>query len=333
MNTDPHAGAVPLINLWRGGRLESQHRGHVVISDMQGIVASWGDPEAIVYPRSSVKMIQALPLLTSGAGRDLSDKRLAFACASHQGAAIHAQEAAAWLDALGLQESDLRCGPQVPGDKDEKFRLIRAEETPCQLHNNCSGKHCGFLMLGQHLGGGPDYIAADHPVQIAVRDAFETVTDRESPGYGIDGCSAPNFASSMAAIARAMAWFASARNRSDSMSVAAARLVRAMFTHPEMVAGEGRACTRLMRVMDGVAIKTGAEGVFIAILPERGLGVAIKIADGATRAAEAALVHVLAALGALDPAHPEARAYLGGPILNRRNIVTGECLAAEGFAP
>lgn len=326
----PHENAVPLVEIWRGPILESLHHGHAVICDEQGeIVESWGDPRAVILPRSSVKMIQALPLLTSGAGAGLSQEQLALACASHNGAAIHTERARAWLSDLGLSDDDLRCGPQLPDDRAARDGLIKADASPCQVHNNCSGKHCGFLTLNRHLGGGPDYVDPDHPVQKAVLEAFETMTGETSPGFGIDGCSAPNFAASLHGIARAMAWFASAADRSDSMSRAAAQLVAAMHRYPELVAGEKRACTELMRAMKGVAIKTGAEAVFVGILPARRRGIAVKIADGGTRASEAVIAQLLVRLGALDPDHPATRRRVNAPVLNRRKIETGVIRCTE----
>lgn len=331
MTRNPHADAVPLVEIHRGPFLESLHSGHAVICDASGeITEAWGDPEAVILPRSSIKMIQALPLLTSGAGADLDSRRLALVCASHDGAASHTDLAAEWLESLGLGEPDLRCGPQWPDDRAEQARLTKSDEKPCQLHNNCSGKHCGFLMLNQHLGGDDEYVRPDHPVQRAVLAAFEEVTGETSPGYGIDGCSAPNFAASLKGIARAMAWFASARQRSDSASQAAARLVTAMQQHPELVAGEGRACTELMRAMEGVAIKTGADGVYTAILPQQGLGIALKIADGATRASEAMMAQLLIRLGVLDPAHPAALRRVNHVIKSRRGIEAGLVKTVEG---
>jgi len=328
--SDVGQGAVPLVELWRGGRLESQHSGHAVICDASGIVEAWGNPGALIYPRSSCKMLQALPLLESGAGAGLDARRLALACASHQGSAMHVSAVREWLDDMDLSEGDLRCGAHEPGDIPERNRLICTGDTFCQLHNNCSGKHAGFLMLNRHLGGGSEYIEPDHPVQKAVRGAFEEVTGEDSPGFGIDGCSAPNFATSVGGLARAMATFANARE-SGARGSAMVRLREAMARHPEMVAGETRACTELMRVMDGVAIKTGAEAVFVAILPAQGLGVALKIVDGATRASEAAIVAILARLGVLDPAHPVAQKRLGAPQKNWRGFVTGETRLAAGF--
>ncbi|MGJ8622709.1 MAG: asparaginase [Yoonia sp.] len=324
---------VDLVEIWRGDLLECVHQGHAVVCDDTGqIVQAWGDPTAVIYPRSSSKMIQALPLLESGAGAGLGQERLALACASHQGAAIHTDRVQAWLDDLGLGEDDFRCGPQMPNDKDARYGLIRAHQEPCQIHNNCSGKHTGFLMLNQHLGGGPDYELIDHPVQKACKAAFEEVTQETSPMYGIDGCSAPNHACTVHGMARAMAFFASAQDRSDLRSNAAAQLTAAMAKHPDLVAGETRACTDLMRAMDGkVTIKTGAEGVFIAIIPEKRLGVALKISDGATRASESAIAAILVKLGVLDANHPATKARMNPPVQNWRKTVTGHIRPAAAL--
>ncbi|PWJ14486.1 asparaginase [Jannaschia seohaensis] len=317
------AGDVELVQVIRGDRVESVHRGHAVICDGAGqVLEAWGNGAAVIYPRSSCKMIQALPLLESGAGRDLTDRHLALACASHRGAPIHTDLARSWLADMGMDDDDLRCGVHAPNDADAAAALIRADEAPCQVHNNCSGKHCGFLMFGAHLGAGPEYVEPDHPVQRAVRAAFEEMTGMESPGYGIDGCSAPNFATRIDALAAAMGRFA--RPGGDARGTAMRRLTAAMARHPELVSGEGGACTDLMRAMGGKgAVKTGAEGVFIAILPELDRGVAVKCSDGATRAAEAVIATLLMRLGALDAEAPVARRLTHGPITNRRGIETG----------
>lgn len=322
--------AAPFAEIWRGPFLESRHQGHAVICDARGdILESWGDPTAVVLPRSSSKMIQALPLVRSGAAdkAGLGSEHLALACASHNGAAIHTDRVAAWIQELGLADEDFRCGPQDPDDRAAHEALIRAHAAPCQVHNNCSGKHAGFLTLAQHLGAGPEYVDPDHPVQQACLEAFEEVTEESSPGYGIDGCSAPNHAASLHGMARAMAHFAAAPEGS-----AEARLHGAMRQHPELVAGEGRACTELMRAMEGkVALKTGAEGFFIAILPEQKLGIALKAACGTTRAAECAIAALLVRLGVLSADHPATRKRLNAPILNRRGIETGTLKPAAGL--
>ncbi|WP_299047878.1 asparaginase [uncultured Tateyamaria sp.] len=328
--THPAHGAVTLTEIWRGPFLESAHQGHAVICDDTGqIVESWGEPGTVVLPRSSSKMIQALPLIESGAAaaHSLGPEHLALACASHQGAPIHVDKVGAWLSAIGKGDDDFRCGPQDSRDPDLRTAMIKADESPCRIHNNCSGKHTGFLTLAKHLGAGPDYVDPAHPVQRACLEAFERVTEETSPGFGIDGCSAPNFACTLHGMARAMAHFAAAGTDS-----AEAQLHCAMAAHPDLVAGEGRACTRLMRAMDGkVAIKTGAEAFFVAILPEQKKGVALKITDGGTRAAECAIAQILVRLGALDPNHPEALAYTNGPIKNWDGLETGHMRAAPAL--
>jgi L-asparaginase II len=324
--TSPHAMA----EIWRGPFLESLHTGHAVICDDSGqIVQAWGDPDCVVLPRSSSKMIQALPLITSGAAdaHGLTPEHLALACASHQGAAIHTNRVNAWLETLGLNDSAFRCGPQEPNDRDARDGLIRDAQRPCQVHNNCSGKHAGFLTLAQHIGAGPEYIETDHPVQAACLEAFEDATQTTSPGFGIDGCSAPNHATTLHGMARAMAHFAAAPQGS-----AEARLHEAMRLHPELVAGEGRACTELMRAMDGrVAIKTGAEAFFVAIIPELKMGVALKITDGATRAAECAIAAILVRLGVLDANHPATLKRMNAPIRNWVGTQTGTLRPAAGL--
>lgn len=313
---------VPMVEIWRGPFLESVHSGHAVICDATGeITEAWGDPDQVVLSRSASKMIQALPLLQSGAAdaANLTPRHLAFACASHGGMQIHSQLAADWLQALDMSETDLRCGAHYPSHRETEVEMIARGETPCQLHNNCSGKHSGFLTLSKHLKAGPEYNEADHPVQKAILEQFERVTNETAPGFAIDGCSAPNFASSLHGMARAMAHFAASPAGS-----AEAQLHEAMRLYPEYVAGEGRACTELMRAMDGkVAIKTGAEGFYTAILPEQKLGIALKITDGATRASECAMAAILIKLGVLAPDHPATMRIVNAPIENRRGITTG----------
>lgn len=327
--------AMPMIELWRGGMLESVHAGHAVIWGPGGLEAAWGDPEAVIFPRSSCKMMQALPLVESGAAATagLSDRQLALACASHSGGALHVSGVASWLSDLGLAEDDLRCGIHMPWDKDENKRLTCSEAAPCQLHNNCSGKHAGFLTLNRHIGGGSEYVELDHPVQRAVKAAFEEVVQETSPHWGIDGCSAPNFACSVAGLARAMQFFAAANPEGSAREAAAARLTRAMATFPELVAGKGRACTELMAACKGrAAVKTGAEAVFIAIIPEQKRGIALKIVDGGTRASEAAIAALLVRCGLLERADPAVEKRLPSVQKNWRGLVTGEMRLARGFA-
>ncbi|MCF6272281.1 MAG: asparaginase [Rhodobacteraceae bacterium] len=327
-------GAVKLVELHRNGIPESVHRGHVVVWGPAGIVAEWGQADKVIFPRSACKMLQALPLVESGAAASagLLENHLALACASHQGADMHTRLARSWLKTINLDEADLRCGPQTPNDRHARAMLREAFTAPCQLHNNCSGKHTGFLTLGQHLGAGPEYIELDHPVQKAVREAFEALTGAPAPGYGIDGCSAPNFTCEIAHLARAMAHMARPEGLGKTRANAARALIEAMMAHPLLVAGENRACSALMAAAGKeAAIKTGAEGVFVAILPTKGLGIALKIEDGSSRASEAVMAALLVRLGVVQAKDPRVAQYLHRPEINRRGIKTGEFIVNESL--
>ena len=320
--------APVVAKIWRGDFLESAHRGHAVVMSSSGeIIRSWGDPNLVILPRSACKMIQALPLIESGAAKayGLRSEQLALACASHSASSLHTKLVVNWLSVLGKADIDLRCGPQDPMDTMASADLIKRSYQPCQYHNNCSGKHTGMLTLNAHLGGGPEYHEPLHPVQIAICEAFEEMTGEVSPGYAVDGCSAPNFATTLKGLARAMARMAAPS--SGVRGEASQQLVAAMVENPLLVAGEGRACTELMNVMDGVAVKTGAEGVFTAIIPSRGFGVAVKIEDGATRAAEAVIAKIMIYLGLLPDNSPVALKFTNAPIHNRAGLKVGQVQA------
>jgi len=328
-----------LVEVWRGDFLECVHRGAAVICDPGGdVIYAWGDPARVILPRSSSKMLQALPLVESGAAdaAGLTTEHLALACASHSGAAIHTTRVALWLADIGYGEADLMCGVQQPSDPDAGKALRALGEAPCQIHNNCSGKHTGFLTLGRHLGAGPTYIDPSHPVQAAVKEVTYAMTDDdEELGFAIDGCSAPNFAITLSGMATAMARMAAPARLGGARAKASERLIAAMARHPELVAGEGKACTGLMRAMAGAAVvKTGADGVFTGILPDRGLGFALKVDDGAARASECAAAALLVRLGAADAAHPLVAAHLVAPLRNRRDITVGRIIpAAKVWSP
>ena len=324
-----------MCEIWRGSYLESVHTGMAVICDKDGEIShQWGDPNALILPRSSAKMMQAIPLIISGAEKKFSitEDLLALACASHNAAEIHLSRILGWLSHVGFSETDLRCGPQPSKDPYVKKQMFEKGQSPCQIHNNCSGKHAGFLSISRHLNAGPEYTDPDHPVQRMVMDVFQELTQNKVDGITIDGCSAPNPAIPLYSLARAMSWFATAHKRDDQLSKAALKLRNAMVNYPELVAGELRACTNLMKACEKKAIlKTGAEGVFVAILPELEKGIALKIFDGGTRASECAIASLLIQLGVLNPNHPTALAYTHAPILNWRKIQTGMMKASNSF--
>lgn len=331
---DPETPQNPVLaEVWRGPVLECVHRGTAVVCRPNGeIVAEWGDPARRILPRSALKPLQALPLIESGASfrAELTPRHLALACASHNGADEHTALVTEWLGALGLGEDDLRCGPQMPGDEEAGRRLMAAREAPGQIHNNCSGKHAGMLTLCRHVGGDAEYLEPDHPVQKMIRQAISEISDEEITEWAVDGCSAPNWVISLKGLATAMARFAHPGLMGPVRGPAAARLRNAMAAHPSLVAGQGRACTALIEACGGGAVvKSGAEGVYVGTIVEAGLGIALKIDDGAARGAQAAIAALLARFEALDPGHAAYRACADAPLLNRRAIDCGRIRAAE----
>ena len=323
-----------LAEVWRGPILESVHRGTAVVATPSGeVVEAWGDPARVILPRSACKMLQALPLVESGAAdaAGLGAAHLALACASHGGMDSHVNLATRWLATIGRAEPDLRCGPHPPDDAAARHALRVAGVKPDQLHNNCSGKHCGFLTVARHLSAGPDYVDPDHPVQQAARMAIEEVAGEASSGFAIDGCSAPNFALSLKGFASALARYASPEASFRGVRAkAAARLIASMATHPDLISGAGRPASRLIRACRGAAVvKSGAEGVYAAILPGRGLGIALKIDDGNSRGSLAAIAALLARYGALDRGDPVYTDLADAAILNCRAVPHGQIRAAE----
>jgi L-asparaginase II len=290
-----------LVEVVRGALTESRHRGAVAVVDADGAtVLSLGDVARPVYPRSAVKPIQALPLIESGAADryGFGDKELALACASHGGEPAHVEMAARMLARAGLDLGALECGVHWPSHLESGRALARSGGAPSALHNNCSGKHAGFVCVAcaagvDHRG----YVAAEHVVQREVRAAVEDLTGvgLGADVCGIDGCSIPTWGVPLTALAHAFAKFATGRGLAPECAKAAARLRAACAAQPYYVAGTGRFCSEIMKRFGArVLVKTGAEGVFCGALPEQGIGIALKCDDGATRAAEVAMAAMIA---------------------------------------
>lgn len=300
-----------LIEVLRGATVESRHAGALAIVDAGGGVhTALGDIDRPVFPRSAVKLLQALPLVASGAAEAfaLTDAELALACASHSGEPAHVATAAGLLARLGLDADALACGTQWPSREPVLRGMVARGEVATPLHNNCSGKHAGFLclacLLARQAGAEPaafarGYVAAEHPVMREVSAALSASTgmDVERAPRGIDGCSIPTFALPLRALALAFARCGTDQGLPEAHARAARRLRQAVAAAPFMVGGTDRFDTRVMQAFgERLFCKIGAEGVYCAALPELGLGVALKIDDGAARAAEAAMAAVAQAL-------------------------------------
>lgn len=327
---DPSPRYVPLAAAVRGGRDESIHYGAVAVVDRDGrLLYSAGDAHAVVFSRSALKPLQALPFVRDGGVErfGFSAAQVALLCASHSGEPRHVEQVADMLARAGSSSDELQCGAHVPGH----YEVSGTTPPPppySPLAHNCSGKHAGMLACCVlHEWSRGDYLDPAHPLQREIRAAVASFADvpDERLAMGIDGCSAPNYALPLAALAGAFARLAVA-DGDPQWQGAPRRLRDAMAAHPAMVSGAGRSDETLMLAGGGDWIaKIGAEGVQAVGVASRGLGIAIKIADGARRALGPTTVAVLDALGLLDASRRSALAKLGRPpIRNYRGLATGE---------
>jgi L-asparaginase II len=314
-----------LVEVTRGPLVESRHRGAVAIADADGkAVLALGEVAAPVFPRSAIKAFQALPLVEYGAADryGFGDEELALACASHSGEPAHVAGVERMLSAAGLDQSALRCGAHWPMSQPAAHALAKVG-TASALHNNCSGKHAGFLCLACAMGADHgDYWRPEHPVQREVRAVIEDFTGAvlSDERRAIDGCSVPTWAIPLDNLARGFAKFGSGQGLAPARATAVARLRKACAQKPWHVAGTGRFCTEIMAIFGArVFVKTGAEGVYCGALPELGLGIAIKCDDGAGRAAQAIMAALIARFLPMSDAERTALAPLVQPVLRNWN--------------
>ncbi len=334
--TAPVAGGNPqLIEVTRGAMVESRHRAAFAVSDTDGrIVLSAGDFEQPVYARSAIKPLQALPLIESGAAEAfaLSNAEIALACASHGGEPRHVETVLAWLARIGCTSADLECGAHLPKNDMATQALLRSQADATPAHNNCSGKHTGFLTLARYMGvPTKGYIAYQHAVQQRVLGTLETMTglDLGTVPRGIDGCGIPVIGVPLGNLALAFARLTDPRDQPEARQIACERVCAAMAAEPFMIAGSGRYCTRVMTATGGDAlIKTGAEGVYCGALPKLGLGIALKVDDGAGRAAEVLMGRLLHHFGVLDKTHAD---LLTEPLHNCAGTRVGEVRTITDF--
>jgi L-asparaginase II len=322
-----------LVEITRGALVESSHRGAIAVADAEGkLLLALGDVERPVYPRSAVKLMQALPLVESDAADafGLSHEELAVACASHSGDRVHLDAVRSLLAKAGLDESSLACGVHWPVSETATRALIEARRQPQAIHNNCSGKHAGMLAACVQLGlDARGYERPEHPIQVMIAGIISETCGvaLTQGGMGIDGCSLPTWSLPLGALAHGFARLATGKDLAPARARAAERLFAACFAAPTLVAGEGRFDTMVMRALPPrVFVKGGAEGVHCAGLPALGLGIALKIDDGAKRGTERALAEVIAAL--LPEARRALADQLDGELRNWRGIKVGRIAAS-----
>ena len=322
---------IPLIQLTRGGTSECLHFGAVAVVNRTGQLKAFaGDPHLVTFTRSTLKALQALPFVEAGgpAQFGFTQAEAALLCASHNGEAMHVDAANSMLTKAGQTYKTLRCGCHVPLIFGYLDKSPPEGATFTEAHNNCSGKHAGFVAYCvQHGLPLDDYTAPDHPLQQAIaRDVARAVgMDVQDMPRGIDGCSAPNYAMPLSKLARGYARLASGAQDSE-FGASFALLSEAMTTHPEMVSGTGRNDQDFMRVGRGDWVsKVGADGVQVVGSKSRGEAFALKIIDGNKPALFAASVEVMEQLGWLDDAQREGlKTWRAQPIINARGLLVGE---------
>jgi L-asparaginase II len=328
-----------LVEVTRNDTVESLHYGAAVVCDFTGsIVDSWGDINSLVFPRSALKPMLAIQLIESGASDyySLTDAELSLACSSHQGEQMHQNLVASWLNRLGLSEEHLACGPVLPEHTESAHKILAAGQQGSRIHHNCSGKHTGFLTTALHLGLSLDnYHLLDHPLQQLSLDILSDLSDINLKQYpvGIDGCGLPAPAMPLLQLGRATARFANPVDLSEYRAQAIFRLHKAITNEPLYIAGRGTMVSELNEITKGAVLaKTGAEGIVTAALPEQGLGIALKIADGSARARSVALITILDHLGFLsDEEKQKLQDHVSPKIVNSRGLVVGEIRPAASW--
>ena len=276
----------------RSGFEEGQHVGHAVVVGPDGAVQrAWGDPDHVIFPRSSNKPAQAAAMVRHGL--DLPEHLLALSASSHSGERFHLAGVRAILDQVGLDESALRTPADYPLDPRERDAWVADGRREAPVAMNCSGKHAAMLATCV-INGWPldDYRAADHPLQQSIRWQVEALAGEQVEHIGVDGCGAPVLSLTLAGLARSLG-----RSVQEGADAPAGRIARAMCAFPDFVGGTNRDVTAFMRAVPGLVAKDGAEGVYVAALPD-GTAVAIKSEDGSERARQVALARILVLLGA-----------------------------------
>lgn len=319
---------VPLAEISRGGILESVHQGIAVVADAEGrILQSWGDPSFVTFPRSSLKPFQAIPLVESGAAdaAGLTQEHIALACASHSAEDFQVALVRGWLERLGLAETALVCGPDMPRSQADQAAVWRSGGDRSRVYHNCSGKHCGFLTLTKHLGAPiGSYNDVAHPAQKLFLEAFSELIGEDAAKLprGVDGCGLPAFALPMAVMAKGAARWAAAKVASETRRAAIHRLQDAIRAFPDHLSGRGSSTGQIVRATQGrVLLKSGAEGYVVGFVPDQGLGITVKLADGTSRAKMGVFAAILGRLGLVEAAESLAAAVEGEIRDSNGNVV------------
>ena len=314
-----------LVEVTRGEMVESRHRGAVAIVKSDGQTAfAVGDTERLVYPRSAIKPLQAVYLLESGAADafELTEVEIALACASHNGEAGHVDAVRSWLTRLGFREQALECGTHAPRRKEDNAWLVKHDLVPGPVHNNCSGKHCGHLAVSKYKDLPiENYNQNNHPIQKELINLIENLSNFKIKNIGIDGCTLPNPLIPLKKFALAAAKIVDYKSLNEASDIAK-RIFDSCVKFPEITGGSKSVNCALTKLSKGKAFfKNGAEGVFVAIIPEQKSALAVKITDGAARAAEVAIAGLISELKIID--EDQIEKFKKRPVKNSTEQVIG----------
>ncbi|MEM7562717.1 MAG: asparaginase [Pseudomonadota bacterium] len=320
-----------LVHTYRGEVIENMHRGTIAVCDPKGrLIKACGDAERLIYPRSAIKALQAIPLIETGTADHfkLNDAELAISCSSHNAEPMHIDTVNNFLNRLNLDDSALECGASAPLHNLTAENLLRQQKSPRKIHNNCSGKHTAMLACASFLGESTQgYIEREHPTQQRWLDTLGEMADIDMHRlpWNRDGCGIPVVAMPLKSIATAAARFAApdqcSANRIDSVD----RIASAIAAAPQMIGGSDTLDTRVMQITGRrLMIKGGAAGVYVAAIPDQNLGIALKIDDGNGEASGIALLELLKQLKILHPDDLDKLTdRLHIPQHNTRDFLTG----------
>ena len=296
--------SVKMVEVTRSGELESCHYGTAVLINSSGeILKEWGNSEKLIYPRSALKPIQSLNLYKDGVaeGLNISDEYIALTTASHHSESFHQKMIVDWLERIDLREDNLSCGPDWPWNLEDKFEAKIKYKKKRRIFHNCSGKHCGHLAASKYKDLPiENYNQKDHPIQKNLIDLIEQLSEHKIKNIGIDGCTLPNPLIPLKKFAFAMAQIAD-YNKLNENSYIAKRIFDSCTKFPEITGGTNSVNCALTKLSKGkIFFKNGAEGIFVAIIPEKKSALAVKIADGTARAAEVAIAGLISELKIID---------------------------------
>ena len=310
---------VDLVSSTRGNVVENIHQGIAVAMDSEGrVIKQWGDITTEIFPRSALKLIQTFGIITSGAdkGLRLKDEQIALATSSHHAETVHLDMVRSWLLELGIEEEDLMLGPAWPLGQKRKDYIVRHEGRKSRIYHNCSGKHCGQLSICKHNKFKTlKYNDPKHPVQKLFIENLEKLAEVKIKNIGIDGCNLPAPSLPLNQFAKALTKFADPSKLEGIEQKAVIKIFESCVKHPVLFGGSESVNSILTKSSNKkVLVKNGADGVFIAVIPDEKSVLVVKIKDGNMKAAEVAIAGLLEEMKFLN--NEETKKIKSQPILN-----------------